>query len=142
MALRQKQIFVWLLQAGSASEVCQLRQSADEEAALVAKLLATPEEKAYMERAEKHDQWRREAAPVEPEGPASPRPSPIALKEETISPATKRARTAFGVIDVEGEENNNMETDAIDIAPVAAPDPMGEEEEDVFGFGGGFEAPA
>jgi len=114
----------------------------DEEAALVAKLLATPEEKAYMERAEKHDQWRREAAPVEPEAPASPRPSPIALKEEIISPATKRARTAFGVIDVEGEENNNMETDAIDIAPVAAPDPMGEEEEDVFGFGGGFEAPA
>ena len=33
----------------------------DDEQALVAKLLATPEEKAYIQRAETRDRWRQEA---------------------------------------------------------------------------------
>jgi hypothetical protein len=38
----------------------------DDEQALVAKLLATPEEKAYIQRAETRDRWRQEAGADSP----------------------------------------------------------------------------
>ena len=74
----------------------------EEEQALVAKLLATPEQKDYIHRAETHDRWRLEAAPASP--PASTAPaSPVHLKEEITSPATKKPRACFGLIDVDAE---------------------------------------
>lgn len=79
----------------------------EEEQALVAKLLATPEEKDYIHRAETHDRWRLEAAPASP--PASTAAlrtadaSPIHLKEEITSPVTKKPRACFGLIDVDAE---------------------------------------
>ena len=109
----------------------------EEEQALVAQLLATPEEKTYMQRAETHDKWRLEAgdmgtpAPSTPPsniGPLAPPPisSPLRLKEEITSPPQKKLRF-FGVIDVEAEPSQS------DFAEV---EEMEANEEDVFGHGG------
>lgn len=115
----------------------------EEEKCIVAKLLASPEEKAYIERAERHESWRREAG--SPEEPPSPdqRPSTpqgrssstaadfiIELKEEMdiLSPPRKVPRV-FGVIDVEdaGEPSESQ-------THVALPDMLPEDvEENPFG---------
>lgn len=105
-------------------------QLLEEEQAMVASFLATPEEKTYIERANTHDRWRAEAAPATPVASVAPSTPPasktISLKEEVVSPDPKRPRTAFGVIDVEVDDNS-------DAAPCLSHE---EPAEDVFAHGG------
>ena len=99
--------FYGMYKQGVHEKYCGYDSAVEEEQALVAKLLATPEEKDYIHRAETHDRWRLEAAPASP--PASTAAlrtadaSPIHLKEEITSPVTKKPRACFGLIDVDAE---------------------------------------
>lgn len=122
----------------------------EEEQRLVAKLLASPEEKKYIERAERHDLWRAEAG--SPEASSSPHaagnqstpelrpPSPghdfgADLKEELVSPPRKMPRV-FGVVDVEENDElgayHGLDVDLEDVQP-------DEVEENVLGLGTALE---
>lgn len=86
-----------------------------EEQALVASLLASPQEKQHIERACQHDQWRPVATLTPPDashaGPvqaslerASSFVPSIQVKEELHFPAPKRLCMGFGVIDVDADD--------------------------------------
>lgn len=81
------------------------------------KLLASPEEKEYIQRAESHERWQAF-------GRTSP--SPVRVKEELESPCPKRPRV-FGVIEV---ADDDLEGAAFPIEGIEDA-----REEDVFNFG-------
>ena len=77
-------------------------QKVEEETCKVASLLATAEEKAYIERAATRERWAA-AAGTSPIRSGQGKAPQVQLKEELLSPCTKRQRT-MGVIDVEDDE--------------------------------------
>ena len=89
----------------------------EKEMAFVDKLLASPEEKEYIQRAESHERWQAF-------GRTSP--SPVRVKEELESPCPKRPRV-FGVIEV---ADDDLEGAAFPIEGIEDA-----REEDVFNFG-------
>ena len=118
-----------LYKQGVHQKYAEFEKNLAQEQELVAYLLGTPEEREYMERAHRREQWRAEAgmgsqptsvaatanlqqhprvaassAPPADLTPSSPK-APVQLKEELQSPVDKRARLHYGVIDVEAQEN-------------------------------------
>ena len=113
---KNKEVF-GLFKQGLQQKYTGFEKSLEDEQALVARLLATAEEKKYIHQADCHERWRATArsSPQPPVSPtranarSSPQPpvSPTVsfqIKEELISPEKKKPRHDFGVIDVEAED--------------------------------------
>eukprot|EP00438_Fugacium_kawagutii_P023328 Skav236011 [mRNA] locus=scaffold1512:1512:2171:+ [translate_table: standard] len=133
-----------------------------EEQELVAYLLGTPEEKEYIERARRRDQWRAEWEGEASSSQQAPPPAPQVyydmaqaaeiglespqhadVKDELVikSPETKKARIAPGeVIDVDAESPDRPAGSQLNIPANIALLDDDLDEEDVFQHGNQLEA--